>query len=49
MIEVSDEGREATAELKDHIASFGERISAQVMAAALESAVCPHAIWTPAR
>jgi len=41
MIEVSDEGKEATAALKDYVASFGERISSLVVTAALDCAGAP--------
>jgi aspartokinase len=39
--EVVDEGREVTPALLDEIASFGERISSEAVAAALESAGVP--------
>jgi aspartate kinase len=39
--EVVDEGRKVTLALLDEIASFGERISSQIVAAALESAGIP--------
>ncbi len=41
MVEVSDEGKEATPALKDYVASFGERVSSLVMAAALNCAGAP--------
>jgi aspartate kinase len=38
MVDVSEEGRELTPALKDEIMSFGERLSSEVMTAALRSA-----------
>src|SRR5580704_12984784 len=39
--EVADEGREVTPALLDEIASFGERMSSEIVAAALESGCVP--------
>jgi len=41
LFEVADEGREVTPALLDEIASFGERMSSEIVAAALESDAIP--------
>src|SRR5271166_6115256 len=41
LAEISDEGRELTLALRDEIASFGERMSSEVVTAALSSAGVP--------
>jgi aspartate kinase len=41
MLEISDEGRELTPALRDEIAAYGERISSEIVTAALHSAGVP--------
>jgi aspartate kinase len=41
LAEISDEGRELTLALRDEIASFGERLSSKIVAAALETGGVP--------
>lgn len=41
MLEISDEGRELTPALRDEIVSYGERISSEIVTAALHSAGIP--------